>query len=117
MVAKTIYLCLYKHMAIIDIPKKEPERWAAIKMHLELKGYSFGKLAREHDINSNALSVVKNKSYPKSQKIIADKLELLPQMIWPERYGNDGQPIKHSPRYPRKDSKKAPQRQCVIKGR
>lgn len=100
-------------MVIIDIPKKEPERWAAIKMHLEIKGSNFAKLAREHGLSRHTLTVVKNKSYPKSQKIIANKLELLPQWIWPERYGSDGKPIKHSPRYPRNDTTNIGKRQRI----
>ncbi len=88
-------------MNIIELPKKEPDRWAAIKMHLEIRGYSFTKLAKEHGITKNTLTIVKNKSYPKSQKIIADTLVLKPEWIWPERYGDDGKPIANSPRYPR----------------
>ena len=87
---------------IIDIPKKEPDRWATIKMHLAIRGYTFTKLAKEHGIAVSALTIVKVKSYPNAQKIIADKLLLKPEWIWPERYGKDGNPIAHSPRYPRK---------------
>lgn len=100
-------------MNIINIPEKEPNRWAAIKMHLEIRGYSFAKLAKEYGITKNALTVVKKKSYPKSQKIIADVLVLKPEWIWPERYGKDGKPAKHSSRYPRKKSTTSTnKRQC-----
>lgn len=98
----TEIICFYLAMNIIDIPKKEPERWATIKMHLEIRGYSLSKLAREHGLTKNVIVIVKNKSYPKSQKIIADKLVLRPEWIWPERYGDDGKPKDHSPRYPRR---------------
>jgi Ner family transcriptional regulator len=86
---------------IIDIPKKEPGRWATIKMHLAIRGYTFTKLAEEHGLSVSVITIVKNKSYPNAQKIIADKLVLKPEWIWPERYGADGKPISHSPRYPR----------------
>jgi Ner family transcriptional regulator len=102
-----------KTSAIIDIPKKEPARWAAIKMHLEIMGYTLSKLARENGLSPDTIKIVKNKSYPKSQKIIADKLVLKPEWIWPERYGSDGRPIKHSPRYPRKGITRRKRRQCL----
>lgn len=105
---------MYSYMATNDIPKKEPERWAWIKYQLELKGYNFSRLGKELGVHKNTLTVVKSKSYPKSQKAIADKLIRLPQEIWPERYGSDGRPIKHSPRYPRKGITRCKRRQCLI---
>lgn len=94
-------LSMDKTKVIIELPKKEPDRWASIKMHLAIRGYTFCKLASEHSLSTCTLTIVKNKSYPKSQKIIADALVLKPEWIWPERYGDDGKPIANSPRYPR----------------
>jgi len=82
-------------------------------MMLEVNGSSFASLERETGITRSSFAQTRKTYLYKNQKIIADKLKLLPQMIWPERYGKDGQPIKHSPRYPRKDSKEQSKRQCV----
>jgi len=91
----------------IDIPKKDPERWATIKYLIELKGSSMAGLAKKYGLSCTTLLQAKNKSYPSSEKIIATTLGLLPQMIWPERYNlEDGLPAKHSPRYPRKGIKR-----------
>ena len=98
-------------MPINDMPKENAGRWAWIKYQLERQGYTLVALAVECGVGPDCFSLVKNRHYPKIQKIIADKLILLPQEIWPERYGNDGQPIKHSPRYPRKGIKRQSKRQ------
>jgi len=100
-------------MAIIDIPKEPALRWEWIKYQLRLKGYTFTRLAKELGIHPNNFKMVKHIHYPKMQKAIADKLIMLPQEIWPERYGRDGRPIKHSPRYPRNDTTIHRKQQCL----
>jgi len=99
------------------IPKEPTLRWAWVKYQLELRGYTIAKLAMEMGTTRASVAVVKNKHYPKKQKAIADKLLMLPQEIWPERYGSDGKPIKHSPRYPRNDSTNNSKRQRIASGR
>lgn len=54
-------------------------------------------------------------NYPKWERIIAASIDLKPEEIWPERYGSDGMPIKHSYRYPRKDSTNNIRRQRLTK--
>ncbi|MBJ6800203.1 helix-turn-helix domain-containing protein [Geomonas propionica] len=88
-------------MRIIDIPKESTLRWEWVKYQLRLKGYTLTGLGKEIGVTKDAVKLTKNVSYPKMQKAIADRLVMLPQEIWPERYGKDGRPIKHSPRYPR----------------
>lgn len=83
------------------MPKETTLRWAWVKYQLEIKGYSLASLGRELGVSRRCLISVQHKHYPKMQKAIADRLIVLPQEIWPERYGVDGRPIKHSPRYPR----------------
>lgn len=100
-------------MNITDIPKKDPERWATIKYLIELKGYNFATLASKFNLSRTTLTQAKNKSYPNSEKIIADALLMLPQEIWPERYAADGKPAKHSARYPRKGIKRPGRKQRI----
>lgn len=104
-------------MAIIDIPKEPTLRWEWVKYQLRLKEYTLTRLAKELGLHPNNLKMVKRNHYPKMQKAIADKLIMLPQEIWPERYGNDGRPIKHSPRYPRNDTTNRAKRQCLKSAR
>lgn len=85
----------------IGIPKKEPERWVIIKCELEIKGYSFASLARETGVSRTSMTSTKRTWLFKNQKAIADKLGVKPEEIWPERYGDDGNPKYHSSRYPR----------------
>jgi Ner family transcriptional regulator len=91
-------------MATIDVPEKPGLRWEWIKYQLRVRGYSFAALGREYGVNRDNFVNVNLRHAPKYQKIIADKLLMMPEEIWPERYGYDGRPIKHSPRYPRNDS-------------
>lgn len=100
-------------MDITDIPKKDPERWIVIKGLLELKGYSLASLGQKHNLSRSTLKAARNKSYPNCEKIIATTLGLLPQMIWPERYHEDGFPAKHSARYPRKGIKRPGRKQRI----
>lgn len=106
-------VAMYINTMITDIPKKDPERWAYIKCLIEMKGYSLASLAKKYGLSGTTLAQAKNKSYPNCEKIIADTLELLPQMIWPERYGKDGHPAKHSARYPRKGIKRPGRKQRI----
>lgn len=93
-----------------DLPKNEPERWVHIKFQLELMGYSFASLARELGISRTNMTSTKQTWLYKNQKAIADKLGVKPEDIWPERYGDDGQPRYHSPRYPRRKSSTSPEK-------
>ena len=83
------------------MPKEATLRWEWVKYQLRLKGYSLAKLGRELGVTRKCLVLVQHQHYPKMQKAIADKLIMLPQEIWPDRYGKDGMPLKDSTRYPR----------------
>ena len=103
-------------MLKINIPKEPTERWEWIKFQLRLKGYSLRRLGKEYGVSSNAVDAVSSQHLPKWERIIADKIGLQPQEIWPERYGKDGLPIRHSSRYPRKDSTSRRERQRLTAG-
>jgi len=73
-------------MTIVTIPKTASERRAWIKYQLELLGYNFAKLARELSLSRTCVLSALNKPYPKMERIIADKLGMQPEQLWPERY-------------------------------
>lgn len=98
------YLWFYHPMFKLTIPTKEPERWAIIKCQLEIKGYSLQKLATEIGVSRSSMVSTRKVFLYKNQKAIADKLGVKPEEIWPERYGDDGNPKYHSSRYPRSKS-------------
>lgn len=95
---------MYIPMFKIDIPEKPDHRREWIKYQLRLKGYSLGALSRELGLCRSAAKEALYRHYPKMERDIAEKLGLKPWEIWPERYDDQGRPIKHSPRYPRNDT-------------
>jgi Ner family transcriptional regulator len=107
---------MYKIMKLDDIPKEPAERREWIKYQLRLKGYSMSRLAKESgaETRNPAIAALAH-NYPKWERIIADAIGLKPEAIWPERYGSDGRPIKHSYRYPRNDSTNNCRRQRLTK--
>ncbi|MBW7998413.1 MAG: nucleotide excision repair protein [Candidatus Glassbacteria bacterium] len=87
---------MYIPMNAIDIiPKENEERWAWIKYQLQRRKSSFSALAAEAGVGRNAPKVAKVKPYPKMEFIIASKLGLVPEDIWPERYP-DGRKNKYT---------------------
>lgn len=88
----------------LTLPKNEPERWLNIKFQLELRGYSFARLARETGVARCSMTNTKRVWLYKNMEAIAKKLGLTPQEIWPERYGDDARPKFHSSRYPRESN-------------
>jgi len=67
-------------------PKKAAERRAWIKYRLELLGYNFADLAREQSLSRTCVLSALYKPYPKMERLIAEKLGLQPEQLWPERY-------------------------------
>jgi len=103
-------------MMKIYIPKEPTERWEWIKYQLRLKGYSLRRLGKEYGVTHGAVDAVSNQHLPKWERIVADKIGLLPQEIWPERYDKNGLPIRHSSRYPRHDNTRPKGRQRLMAG-
>lgn len=68
-------------------PPKNPElRWIWTMAMLRARGSSFASIARELGLTRRAIAHVKNRRYPLCEKAIAEKLDLSPADIWPERY-------------------------------
>lgn len=53
-------------------------------------GTSLQRLARLNNLSDSTLRQALCKPYPKSERIIAEHLNLQPQAIWPSRYNEDG---------------------------
>lgn len=69
-----------------DIPKKPEERRAWIKYKLDLLGCGFAAIARDLGVTRAAVNSVLRKRYPKMERIVAKKLGVRPEDLWPERY-------------------------------
>ena len=59
---------------------------ADIRAALEKAGTSYEKLAEENGIAGSTLRNALRFKYPKCELIIANKIGVLPQVIWPSRY-------------------------------
>nr|WP_073586141.1 helix-turn-helix transcriptional regulator [Vibrio quintilis] len=59
---------------------------ADIKAALEKAGTNCERLANEHGIAGSTLRNAFRQKYPKAEKIIADKIGVPPEEIWPSRY-------------------------------
>jgi Ner family transcriptional regulator len=71
-----------------------------IKSAIRKKGVCMSELARANGYeNPRTFSNVLQKPYPKVQRIIAEYLEIEPEVIWPSRYQ---QPTKITPSIHRK---------------
>lgn len=68
------------------IPKDLRQRREWIKFQLRLRGISLSSMARELGVSRQALGQTLVQSYPKMERVIAAKLNLDPEIIWPERY-------------------------------
>lgn len=80
---------------IINTPKKPaPQDWhkARIKCELELAGYTFAKLSREHGYGDASLQMTVHNPWPKAERIVSEAIGVAPHVIWPSRYNQDGSP-------------------------
>lgn len=57
-----------------------------IKFQLAVHGSSLAKIAAEHGLKHQTVRRVFDISYPKMERIIAAKIGMAPEEIWPERY-------------------------------
>lgn len=80
-----------------DIPTNPEQRWEWIKYQLRVRGTSFADLARQLDVQRNAVTGVKRLPYPRMERAIARKLGMSPMTIWPERWNQDGTPARQRP--------------------
>lgn len=68
------------------VPKNHHKRRVWVKAMLELRGYTYASIARELGVVRSAVRKPLDTSYPKMERILAEKLGLKPEQIWPERY-------------------------------
>lgn len=80
-----------------EIPKDFNLRWEWIKYQLRAKGTSLADLARQLEVERNALNNVKRVPYPRMERAIAKALGLTPFQIWPERWDQNGEPLRLRP--------------------
>lgn len=79
-------------------PQKNTHDWhrADVVAALHKRGWSVASLAKAHGLSPSTLCSALEKSYPKSERIIADALEMKPEEIWAERYAKRNfTPILH----------------------
>jgi len=74
--------------------------WKWIKHRLCLQGLNFNKLAALYKIDRSCFTCLKNKNFPKYERILAEILETEPWIIWPDRYDAEHNPNRCSSRYP-----------------
>lgn len=78
----------------IDIPKDPQARRAWIQYQLKLRGYSLAALGREMGVERNTVYTVFRWPYPRMERAIAERLNLRPEQLWPERYTPQGDPAR-----------------------
>lgn len=57
---------------------------------LRKKGTSLAAVSREAGLSSSTLANALARPWPRGEKLIADALEVPPEIIWPSRYFDDG---------------------------
>ena len=86
-----------------NIKRSPKEKWEWVKYNLRLAGYSLHALARELNVSVNAVHLPSKIRYPKMERIIAGKIGLKPEDIWPERYDENGKPSRISVQYHKRE--------------
>ncbi|MDO4897086.1 MAG: helix-turn-helix domain-containing protein [Moraxella sp.] len=85
-------------MMNVPTPQKNTHDWhrADVVAALHKKGWSIASLAKAHGLSPSTLRSALEKSYPKSEKIIADAIGVAPEEIWAERHAKRNfTPILH----------------------
>lgn len=89
---------------IADIPTDPTARKEWIKYQLRLRGWTLSQLSRAHSGSRHCAILAMRQPYPRWERIIAEKLNLKPEVLWPERYDSNGKPNRHMGRPARKVS-------------
>ena len=79
-------------MTHLLVPLERIARREWIKFQLRVRGSSLSALARELGVTRHAPRLALVKPYPKMERVIAEKLDMRPEQLWPERYDENGQP-------------------------
>ena len=74
------------------VPMEPLLRREWIKYQLRLRGSSLSAVARDFGVSRHAPRLALVKPYPRMERAIAKKLGLEPQVLWPERYDEQGRP-------------------------
>ncbi len=70
-----------------DIPTDPVVRREWIKFQLRLRGWTLSKLSRAYGGERSCARKALDGRWPKWERIIARELDLPPEALWPERYG------------------------------
>ncbi len=75
-------------MKNVPKPQKKSLDWhrADVVAALHKCGWSINSLAKAHGISPSTLRSALDKSYPKSERLIAQAIGIAPETIWPERF-------------------------------
>ncbi|MBA4289375.1 MAG: nucleotide excision repair protein [Pseudomonas sp.] len=84
-------------MNIAEMPRDPAQRWEWIKYQLRIHGCAPAELARQLDITDRAIRAVKHAPYPRIERAIAERLDVKPMQLWPERWNLDGTPLRQRP--------------------
>jgi len=76
-----------------DVSDSSRRKWEWIKYQLRLRGYSLGSLSREKGLSRNAVARLLYRPWPRVERAIAEKLEIPPEILWPDRYDENGRPL------------------------
>jgi Ner family transcriptional regulator len=76
-----------------QLPDWQPPEIAA---ELEKRGYSLARLSIEHGCDPHAVVRTLQRPWPMMERVIATKLGVAPQTIWPSRYNDRGLPFRGS---------------------
>ena len=83
------------------------KRRAWVKYQVHLQGRSMAQVAAEAGVRRQTLYQTFLLPYPRMEKIIADAVDLTPQVLFPERYDADGLPNRGKGRRCLSTTKKA----------
>lgn len=74
---------------------KDPfKRRAWVKYQIQLQGKSMSEVAAGAGVDRRTLYQTFLRPYPRMEKVIADAVDLTPQVLFPERYDADGLPCR-----------------------
>lgn len=82
----------------MNIPLNPEQRWEWIKYQLHLRDSSLAIIATELGLSRRqAINPTKRMPYPRAERAIAKTLDMEPWDIWPERWNEDGSPVRQRP--------------------
>lgn len=85
----------YKILNMLKKPAKEKSQdWHPVDVVAAIRktGTSLQRMGRELGLCNSAITQALYRPYPKSERIIAERLGIKPSVIWPSRYHLDGTP-------------------------